>query len=215
MRDDMDAGTVANVIVSHGYPAIALIIGLESMGLPLPGETALITAAIYAGSTHTLEIGPLVAAAAAGAIAGDSAGFWIGHWVGDSLILRHGSRLRLTPARLAAGQHLFNRYGGTVVFFGRFVAMLRTLAALLAGVNHMPWRRFLAFNAAGGFAWATSIGLGAYFFGQRIERVRSILGVAGLIAAVAAAITFWFVFKRYESRWLTRFVPQHDSVPGR
>src|SRR5512144_3103180 len=97
----MDAGTIANVIVSHGYPAIALIIGLESMGLPLPGETALITAALYAGSTHTLEIGPIVAAAAAGAIAGDTAGFWLGRWVGDSLILRHGSRLHLTPQRLA------------------------------------------------------------------------------------------------------------------
>jgi membrane protein DedA with SNARE-associated domain len=211
----MDAGTVANVIVSHGYPAIALIIGLESMGVPLPGETALISAAIYAGSTHTLEIGPIVAAAAAGAIAGDTAGFWIGRWVGDALILRHGSRLRLTPQRLAAGQHLFNRYGGTVVFFGRFVAMLRTLAALLAGVNHMSWRRFLAFNAAGGFAWAASIGLGAYFLGERIERVQNILGVFGLIAAVAAAAAFWILFKRYESRWLTRFVPKHDGSPTR
>jgi len=210
----MDAGTVANVIVSHGYPAIALIIGLESMGLPLPGETALITAAIYAGSTHTLEIGPLVAAAAAGAIAGDSAGFWIGRWVGESLILRHGSRLRLTPARLAAGQHLFNRYGGTVVFFGRFVALLRTLTALLAGVNHMPWRRFLAFNAAGGFAWAASTGLGAYFLGQRIEEVRSVVGIVGLIAAVGGGAAFWLLFRRYESRWLTRFVP-HDGAPSR
>ncbi len=211
----MDVGTVANIIVSHGYPAIALIIGLESMGLPLPGETALITAAIYAGSTHTLAIGPLVAAAAAGAIAGDSAGFWIGRWVGDSLILRHGPRLRLTPARLAAGQHLFNRYGGTVVFFGRFVALLRTLAALLAGVNHMPWQRFLAFNAAGGFAWAASIGLGAYFLGQRIEEVRSVIGIVGVIAAIAAGAVFWLLFKRYESRWLTRFVPQHDGSPSR
>jgi len=210
----MDAGTIANVIVSHGYPAIALIIGLESMGLPLPGETALITAAIYAGSTHTLEIGPLVAAAAAGAIAGDSAGFWIGRWVGDSLILRHGSRLRLTPARLAAGQHLFNRYGGTVVFLGRFVALLRTLAALLAGINHMPWRRFLAFNAAGGFTWAASIGLGAYFLGQRIERIRSVVGIVGLAAAVAAAVAFWWLFKRYESRWLTRFTQDPGALPS-
>ena len=208
----MDAGTIANVIVSHGYPAIALIIGLESMGLPLPGETALITAALYAGSTHTLEIGPIVAAAAAGAIAGDTAGFWLGRWVGDSLILRHGSRLHLTPQRLAAGQHLFNRYGGTVVFFGRFVAMLRTLAALLAGVNHMPWRRFLAFNAAGGFVWATSIGLGAYFLGQRIERVQGILGIVGLSAVVAGVAAFWILFKRYEARWLTRFVPKRDSA---
>jgi len=93
--------------------------------------------------------------------------------------------------------------------------MLRTLAALLAGVNHMSWRRFLAFNAAGGFVWATSIGLGAYFLGQRIERVRSLLGVVGLIAAVAAAAVFWIVFKRYESRWLTRLVPKHDSSPTR
>src|SRR3954471_19894482 len=146
----MFTGSLPAVIAAHGYPIIAVIIGLESMGLPLPGETTLVTAAIYAGTTHGLEIGPVIAAAAFGAIAGDAAGFWIGRWCGHALIARHGHRIRLTPERLAAGQYPFNKHGGAVVFFGRFIALLRTLAALLAGLNGMEWRRFLMFNAAGG-----------------------------------------------------------------
>jgi len=200
----MDAGSVAGWIAAHGYPAIALVVGLESMGLPLPGETTLITAAIYAGTTHALHIGPIVAAAAAGAIAGDAVGFWIGRWGGQALILRHGPRLRLTPDRLAIGQHLFERHGGAVVFFGRFVALLRTLAALMAGVNRMPWRRFLVFNAAGGFVWATAFGGGAYLLGQRIERVQGVLAPVGIVAAIAGTIAFIVVSRRHEARLLAR-----------
>jgi membrane protein DedA with SNARE-associated domain len=207
----MDAGSVASVVVAHGYPAVALIVGLESMGLPVPGETVLITAAIYAGSTHGLELGPIIAAAAAGAIAGDAAGFWIGRWVGDPLLQQYGRRVRLTPQRLALGRQLFERYGGALVFFGRFVSLLRTLAALLAGVNRMPWRRFLAFNAAGGFAWATTIGVGAYLLGQRIERVHGVIGVAGLIMTIGVILALWTFVKRYESRWVTGRDPRRDG----
>jgi len=199
------------MVVAHGYPALALIVGLESMGLPLPGETALITAALYAGSTHTLELGPIIAAAAAGAIAGDTAGFWIGRWVGESLLQQYGSRIRLTPQRLAIGRLLFDRYGGALVFFGRFVSLLRTLAALLAGVNCMPWRRFLAFNAAGGFAWATTVGVGAYLLGQRIDEVHGAAGIAGLAVTIAVILGLWAFVKRYESRWLS---PLHSEQDG-
>jgi membrane protein DedA with SNARE-associated domain len=209
----MDAGNLVSLVVAHGYPALALIVGLESMGLPLPGETALITAAIYAGSTHTLEIGPIIATAAAGAIVGDSAGFWMGRWIGDTLLLRYRSRIRLTPQRLAIGRQMFARHGGAVVFFGRFVSLLRTLAAILAGVNHMPWRRFLAFNAAGGFAWATSVGLGAYLLGQRIERLQEGVGLVGLIATIGAIAGVWVFVKRYESRWLTRVGTPTEPLP--
>ena len=131
---------------------VAFVIGLESMGLPVPGETTLVTAGIYAGTTGRLNIALVVAAASTGAILGDNLGYWIGHRFGYRLLLRYGRLLRLTPARIKLGQYLFHRHGGTVVFFGRFMALLRTLSALTAGINWMPWWRFLFFNAAGGIA---------------------------------------------------------------
>lgn len=200
----MDSGHLAALIASHGYPIIAVVIALESMGLPLPGETMLVTAAIYAGSTHWLHIGPIIAAAAAGAIAGDSAGYWIGHSVGEPLLLRHGSRIGLTPRRLAVGHHLFAQHGGKVVFFGRFFALLRTMAALLAGLNEMPWRRFLIFNAAGGFAWASALGLGAYFLGRRIERIDGVVSTVGLLGLVAALVVGFVLLKRSQQRLLAK-----------
>ncbi|HTM03692.1 MAG TPA: DedA family protein [Vicinamibacterales bacterium] len=195
---------VAAFIAAHGYPAIAIIVGLESMGLPLPGETTLITAAIFAGSTHVLELGPVIAAAAAGAIAGDTAGFWIGRTAGQALVVRYGSHLRMTPARLAIGQHLFERHGAKVVFLGRFIAILRTITALLAGINGMAWRRFLVFNAAGGFAWAALMGVGAYLLGHRMERMTGVVGVVGLAGAIAAVVIAFAIGRGYERRWINR-----------
>src|SRR2546428_7963475 len=145
---------LTGLLAHYGYLAVVVLIALESMGIPLPGETMLITAAIYAGSTHRLNIGLVILAAAAGAILGDNVGYFIGREGGFRLLRRYGHRLRITEARLRLGEYLFRRYGGRVVFFGRFVAILRALAALLAGVNHMPWPRFLTFNAAGGFCCA-------------------------------------------------------------
>src|SRR5689334_19326894 len=123
------------------------------MGLPVPGETTLVTAAIYAATTGRLNIWLVIAAAATGAIVGDSVGFWIGRAFGHRLLLKYGSLLRLTPRRIKLGQYLFQRHGGKVVFFGRFLALLRALAALMAGINYMDWRRFLLFNVTGGIAW--------------------------------------------------------------
>ena len=195
---------VAAFVAAHGYPAIAIIVGLESMGLPLPGETTLITAAIFAGSTHVLELGPVIAAAAAGAIAGDTAGFWIGRTAGHALVVRYGSHLRITPQRLAIGEHLFDRHGAKVVFLGRFIAILRTITALLAGINGMTWRRFLVFNAAGGFTWAALMGVSAYLLGHRMERVTGVVGVAGVAVAIAAVLIAFAIGRHYERRWTNR-----------
>src|SRR3954470_8214198 len=147
-------GSLTHLIATHGYWLVATIVALESMGLPLPGETVLVTAAIYAGTTHELNIGVLVAAAAVGATLGDNVGFWVGRRFGYRLLLRHGDRVGLTVRRIKLGQFIFERHGGAVVFFGRFIALLRVLAALLAGVNCMRWWRFLFFNAVGGVTWA-------------------------------------------------------------
>lgn len=190
----MISAHVAELIATHGYWVVAAIVALESMGIPAPGETALVTAAIYAGTTHRLSIVLVIAAAAAGAIAGDNVGYLAGRRFGYDLLLRYGPMLKLSPPRIKLGQFLFARHGGKVVFFGRFIAVLRALAALLAGINRMPWKRFLFFNATGGVVWAIAFGLGGYVFGEQIERVKGPVAAAGLVLAIVAAIVFaWFV----------------------
>src|SRR6188768_2187836 len=161
-----------NLIAVHGYTLVAVIVALESMGLPLPGETTLVTAAIYAGTTHQLSIASIIAAAIVGAIAGDNIGYAVGRRWGYRLLVRYSRLLRMTPRRIALGQFLFARHGGKVVFFGRFIALLRALAAVLAGINRMSWRRFLFFNASGAVVWVTSYGLAGYVLGAQIERMR-------------------------------------------
>jgi len=186
-------------IAAHGPLLVAAVVALESMGLPVPGETTLVTAALLAGTTHDLDIVRVVAAAALGAIVGDSAGYWIGRRYGHRLLVRYGPLIRIDSARLRLGQYLFARHGGKVVFFGRFVALLRALAALLAGTNAMPWPRFMAFNAAGGVVWASVFGFGAYSLGEGFTHLEGRLAVAGAVLGVAGvAGGLWFV-RRHEA----------------
>src|SRR5204863_5737935 len=144
---------------------------IESIGVPVPGETALIGAALYAGSTHKLEIWWVIAAAAAGAIIGDNIGFAIGHYGGAKVLLRHGHKIRLHEGRLKIGIWLFRRHGGKVVFWGRFVSVLRTYAAFLAGTNSMAWPRFLVINAARAIVWAPLYGVAYYLFGRVLKEL--------------------------------------------
>ena len=154
-----------------GYAAVFSFVGIESLGIPFPGETMLISAALYAGATHHLDIVGVIVAAAVGAIVGDNIGFGMGHWGGYRLLLRYGRYIRLHEGRVKVARYLFQRHGGKVVFFGRFVSVLRTYAAFLAGTARMPWLRFLVFNASGGIIWATAYGVGAYLAGDRINKL--------------------------------------------
>lgn len=182
------------------YAAVGLAVGIESIGIPLPGETTLIAAAIYAGATHQLNIAAVVGVAAIGAIVGDNIGFFIGREFGFPLLIKYGRFIRMTEPRIKIGQYLFLRHGGKVVFFGRFVGILRTLAAFLAGANRLSWSRFLVANAAGGIVWAAGYGFGAYFFGAIIRRFRGPIGLA-LGALLLVAIVLGVVFlKRHERR---------------
>jgi membrane protein DedA with SNARE-associated domain len=185
------------LISAYGYWAVGGIVALESMGLPLPGEASLIGAAVYAGTTQRLDIGLVIAAAAAGAILGDNIGYWIGREIGYPLLLRYGRYVRLTEARIKLGQYLFREHGGKIVFFGRFIALLRALAAVLAGANHMDWPRFLICNAAGGIAWAALFGGGAYYFGQALEELAKpvAFGLAA-VAVIAVGIMLTVVRRR-------------------
>ncbi|MBO0710481.1 MAG: DedA family protein [Acetobacteraceae bacterium] len=185
----------------YGYGLVALIVGLESTGLPVPGESLLIAAALYAATTHQLKIPLVVTAAAVGAIMGDNFGYLIGRNVGFRLLQRYGGYVLLTPDRLEVGRRLFARHGGKVVLFGRFVAILRTLAALLAGANRMPWPHFLLANAMGGIGWASLYGFGAYALGNEIKRLQGPLGIAtGAIGLAAIAVTI--VYARRQERRL-------------
>ena len=192
------------LITAHGYLLVGLVVALESTGVPLPGETTLITAAILAGSTHELDIRGVIAAAAAGAIAGDNVGFWLGRRFGHRLLIRYGPTVGIGAPRIKLGQYLFARYGGAVVFFGRFVAILRALAAVLAGANCMPWGRFLLFNAAGGVVWAGLFGMAAYSLGREFERLHGRMAVATLAAAAIAFVFFLWVMRRHEADWTAR-----------
>jgi membrane protein DedA with SNARE-associated domain len=192
--------TIQPLIAQHGYWVVFLVIMLESAGVPLPGESALVLAAVYAGATGQLDITYVIATAIAAAIIGDNCGFWIGRIYGVQLLERYGRYVNLTESRLRVGRYLFERHGAKIVFFGRFVAVLRVFAAVLAGVNKYGWKPFLFFNAAGAVTWATLMGLGGYVFGESINRVSGALGIAALVIALIGIIAFIYFMRRQEKR---------------
>jgi len=192
--------TLQQLISTHGYWAIALVVGLESMGIPLPGETMLVLAAIYAAADPSLNIWLVIAAAAVGSIMGDNAGYWIGHRYAYAAVVRYGHRLGLTETRIKIGQYLFRKHGAKVVFLGRFVALLRILAAFLAGVNRMPWRDFLWANAAGAVLWASAFGVGGYYFGKLLFQLHGAVAAVVFTLALAAFFGVGYIISRSEQR---------------
>ena len=202
---------LAHIIDTLGYTAVGLFVGVESLGVPLPGETMLITAAVFAGATHQLSIGGVVAAAIIGAIVGDNIGFGIGWFGGYPLLRRYGKYIRVDEAKLKVGRYIFMKQGGKVVFFGRFVSILRTYAAFLAGTNRMHWARFLASNAAGGVLWSVLYGVAAFQLGSNIDRVSLPLeigfGVAGGLLLLASLFFVRTHLKRLE-------VVAEQALPG-
>ncbi len=197
-----DHAQISSLLPVYGYGLILAVVALESAGVPLPGETVLVSAAVYAGTTHHLAIAGVIAAAAAGAILGDNVGFWIGREAGRPILERFGDLVGLDARRRKLGQYLFLRYGGAIVFFGRFVAFLRAFAALLAGVNRLEPLRFFLFNAAGGIVWATIFGLGGYALGSSFHRIAGPFGLAMLALAAGALLAAWRFYRHHEERLL-------------
>lgn len=191
---------LTHLLTTYGYWAVLVFVAIESIGIPFPGETILLAAAIYAGRTHHLFIPLVIAAAATGAILGDNIGFLIGREGGYRLLRRYGRYIRLDEHKLKLGQYLFRKHGGKVVFFGRFIAVLRTFAAFLAGVNRMRWPRFLLFNALGGIVWATLYGMGGYLLGNNIHQLTGPVGTITIILAVIIIIAFFVFLRRNEHR---------------
>jgi len=192
--------TIQPLIAEHGYWVVFLVIMLESAGVPLPGESALVLAAVDAGATGQLNIVYVILTAIAAAAIGDNCGFWIGRIYGVELLERYGRFVNLTGSRLKVGRYLFERHGGKIVFFGRFVAVLRVFTAVLAGVNKYGWKPFLFFNAAGAMVWATVMGLGGYLFGDSIHRVSGALGIAALVIAGIGILGFTYIIRQQEKR---------------
>jgi membrane protein DedA with SNARE-associated domain len=193
-----------HLITAYGYYAVALLVGAESLGIPLPGETILIAAAIYAGHTHQLSVWIIFAVAAAAAILGDNIGFWIGDKGGYRLLRRYGHYLRIDEPKLKIGRYIFDRQGGKVVFLGRFVSVLRTYAAFLAGTNRMRWPRFLIYNAAGGILWAAAYSFASYSAGNAFGKASATINLALGAAAVAAVIATIVLVRRQAARLAAR-----------
>jgi len=179
------------------YVLLALLVGGESAGIPLPGETALITASILA-SQGKLWLPLVIAVAAAAAIVGDNIGYELGRHGARRVLSRPGRLEERRQAFLERGEAFFERHGGKTVFLGRWLPFLRITAAWLAGANRMPWPHFFAWNALGGISWAISVGVFAYLAGEIAVRVLHDAGyvVLALVAVGLVGLAVWYVFRR-------------------
>lgn len=200
-------------IANYGYWFVLLAVAIESMGIPFPGETALVAAAVYAGTTHSLNIGAVIAAAALGAILGDNTGYEIGRRGGHPLLMRLARLLRIDNRGLVAAERYFVRHGNKTVFAGRFISILRTWVAFVAGVNRMPRRAFFIWNATGGIVWATCYGLLGYLLGDNLPELRRVLEAMGyvgiaVIVLVVLLVGLWFYRRR---RILASTDPAHPQ----
>jgi membrane-associated protein len=172
-----------------GYVALFALVGVESAGVPVPGETALIASGVLA-QHGDLSIVLVITIAAAAAIVGDNIGYLIGRTGGRRLLERPGAFERQRREIIARGEPFFERHGPKAVFLGRWIAWLRITSAWLAGINHMHWPVFLFWNALGGIAWATSVGLLAYFLGHAAEDIFKIGGIAAAAFIVLLVVTY-------------------------
>ena len=186
---------VEALVQSSGYPLLFLIVMSESGGLPVPGETGLIAAAVLA-SQGKLTIELVIPIAAAGAIVGDNIGYMIGRKGGRWLLQRPGRFHYQRTQVLLTGEPFFQRHGPKAVFFGRFVLGLRIWASWLAGATRMRWSSFVFWNALGGCVWATGIGLIAYYLGRSAGSVVEAFGLYGLAALALAVVSFLIAHRR-------------------
>ncbi|MEA2249091.1 MAG: hypothetical protein QOH46_3620 [Solirubrobacteraceae bacterium] len=201
--------SILSVARDVGYPVLFLVIAMETMGIPVPGETALLTAGFLASRGH-LDITAVIAVAAAAAIVGDNVGFMIGRKLGRRVLLAPGPFERHRHRVIEIGEPFFERHGPKAVFLGRWVAGLRITSAWLAGVNRMSWPTFLFWNALGGIAWATSVSLLAYFAGRGAERIVHGLGIGGAVLFITGAVGAALVLRRRRRRAAAAAQREHD-----
>jgi len=189
---------IAEIIKAVGYPAVFLLIMGECMGVPLPGETALLIAAAAAGTGKAFSIWWVITAAAAGAILGDTIGYWIGRKGGRAFLNKYFDKLFIKKSHIEKAEKFFSRHGGKAVFFGRSVSYLRVLTAIFSGISNMYYPKFLLFNAAGGIVWAVLVGYAGFTFGKHLDILEMWLRQTGwgLAGVAAMAIAIYIVKKR-------------------
>ncbi|MEP7067213.1 MAG: DedA family protein [Gemmatimonadota bacterium] len=179
---------VRHLIESYGYAIVVVLVLAEGVGLPLPGETALITAAAVAAQSHKLSIIGVIIASFVGAAGGGMGGYWIGTSGGLPFLERHGRLVGITKPRIARARKFFTEHGPKAVFFARFIAILRMFAGLLAGVTKMRPGIFLLWNALGALAWSIIFGALGYVFGNNLQRLEHLVGRTSLIAFVVVVV---------------------------
>jgi membrane protein DedA with SNARE-associated domain len=195
---------MTSFVTDHGLPLLFAAVMIESFGIPVPGETALIAFGVLAAEGH-YSIESVIVVAAVAAIVGDNLGYWLIGRVGGRALFRRWNWLHQYSDRvLPRAESIMARHGGAAVFFGRFVAVLRYTVAWVAGLAHMPWGRFLFWNAAGGIVWATAVGLTAYYGGRAAADAIARFGLYGGAVILAVLIVVWlglrFIHKRVERR---------------
>ena len=185
----------------HGLPLLFLVVLLESFGIPLPGETALIAFGVLAAGGHYSIVLVIVLASAA-AIVGDNLGYWLIGRIGGRAQFRRWKWLNAYADRvLPRAERIMDRHGGKTVFFGRFVSVLRYTVAWIAGLAHMNWWKFLFWNAAGGIAWATSVGLLAYYAGGAAADAIQRYGIVAAVGVIVVLVGVWLVVRKAEHRF--------------
>lgn len=191
---------MTHFFIAHGLPLLFVVVMLESFGIPLPGETALIAFGVLASQGHH-SIVSVIVLAAAGAIVGDNLGYWlIGRLGGRALFDRWPWLNRYADRFLPAAERIMHRHGGKTVFFGRFIAILRFTAAWVAGIGRMPWWRFLFWNAAGGIVWATAVGLVSYYSGKAAGDAIQRYGLFAAAGVAALFVLGWLGFRLVSRR---------------
>ena len=189
---------MTHLLDQYGLVILFLLVAVESFGVPLPGETALVAAAVLASQGHYALVA-VVAVAAVGAIVGDNLGYWVGRTGGRKLLDRIPLVKRHAHRVLPPAERFFERHGGKTVFVGRFISILRFTAAWLAGISRMPWWRFLGWNAAGGIVWAAAVGLVAFYAGKAAADAISHYGgyaAGGIVALLVVAVLAARVWRR-------------------
>jgi membrane-associated protein len=190
---------VEDLLVGHGLFLLFLAVAIESAGVPVPGETALIAAAVLAHKGH-YPLWAVIVVAALAAIIGDNIGYWLGREGGRKLLDRWSITRKHAAKAFPPAERFFERHGPKAVFFGRFIAILRVTAAWLAGISHMPWWRFTLWNALGGILWATGIGLLAYWAGQKVADAISRYGLYAVVALIGIAVIGYVVLRVVRKR---------------
>jgi membrane protein DedA with SNARE-associated domain len=200
------------LIHQYGAWIVFALVFLESIGLPLPGETILVSAAIFAGTTQELSIVSVLVSAVLGAVLGSPIGFWIGARYGYPLLLRYGSYIGLTETRIKIAQYLFRRRGIVVVLIARFVAVLRSVVGFIAGANRMPFANFMMANGAGAVVWALVYGLGAYYLGKGVEELARPFAIALAVVGTIVVVSLVLYWRRKEQELAAA---AEREIPGR